>query len=273
MNWSAHTGSVRGVAEAAADIARRTVGAASWPEASEGTALLRSRFNVPSYGGHPIVREALMSAMLATLSGVDHALAWTRLLDDGSSAIAPSTVARGAIEGFASAFYLLRAEDPEQFVSRHLAVTRAGMRFPQRHSRFQDFTGAILDNSELPVVHETIAQELGLKLERPLIQDMVQTMLSAGLEPGTDASPEIYSQLSGAAHAVTSALGMYFDRAAVRLAPQAEILTEQAGYLFVATSVTTESWIEVFDADDEMRRTWRAARAAAERQLSKLISH
>lgn len=264
-------GSVRAVATSAAEIARLAVGADRLPDSSAAAALLSSSFNVPSHGGFPIVREAFVSAMLATYSGVDHALVWADLVARPRAAVAYATVARGALEGFAKAHHLLSAEGPEQFVLRHLSVTKADMTFPARYSQFRDFSGKILDGRELGSVHATIAEDLGLKLETFSMQDAVRSLLTVGVKPEYTVGGDIYSQLSGVAHAAASALGMYYESDDAKLVMRPEMLTEQAGYLFVASTVVAENWLDVFEADGRERERWRTSRGEAERSLRRLI--
>lgn len=264
-------GSTRGPAEAAAEIARATIGAKSWPDSSHGAALLSSSYNVPSYGGFPIVREALMGALLATLSGVDHVLSWADLIEAARPTVSLATVARGAIEGLAKAHYLLSADGAESLVSRHIAITKADIKYPLRHSQFQDSTGQILDNEDIPTIHRVITSNLNLTLTEPKVQDMVRPLLSAGLRSGHDAGPEIYSQLSGPAHAAASALGMYLNAEDATFVLPPKIASEQAAYLFVAASGVAELWLDKFDADPIARDKWRSARAVAEQHLERLL--
>ena len=262
--------SVRGVASQAETLAREAV-RDEWSHPNKASAFRASVVNLPSYGGRPIVQEAFVSAMLATFSGVDHALAWVQIVEEGTSSVAFATVARGAIEGLSKAHRLLSAEDAEQLVRRHISITHADMQYPLKHSQFTDHLGNKLRNEDIPAVHQAIAASIGLRLEKPVAQHMVQVMLTEGMRDGTSASPEIYSQLSGVAHAVTSALGMYYEREARRLVSRPEMLVEQAGFLFVASSVVAERWMAMFGADSSTHAAWDGARRTAELSLAQLI--
>lgn len=247
------------------------MGAPTWPDGSLGAAHLRSELNVPSYGDFPIVREAVYAAMLATLSGVDHALAWTVLVEEGSTSVALATVARGALEGLAKSYYLLSAPDTREFVARHISVSLADLKYPLQYSRFQDFTGTILDNHALPELHRELVARLDLTLVTPTAQEYVRSLLTAGMRPGEVADFNIYSQLSGAAHAATSALGMYRDETGATFYLPTEIATEEAGYLFAGVCVVAEEWLSVFGADETEISGWRSTRRSAETNVARMI--
>lgn len=265
-------GCVRPLTGALAAIARQLVDIPSPAADSPIGVHLSSALNVPSYAEFPIVREALVAAMFATLSGVDHATAWCDLVWGRTATVSLATVARGAIEGLAKAHYVMGDTDTKDLVARYLAVTAADMVHPLRHSQFRDYTGKLLENETLPEVHQRIAAELELDpLAKPSVQRMVQGLLTAGTIEGHQAGPEIYSQLSGPAHAAMSALGMYVVPGQSEFALPDEVVTEQAGFLFAGLCVTAEMWLGLFGVGPRGRAPWKRARSQAEFELTRLI--
>jgi hypothetical protein len=272
INRALLVGAVRPIAHSAAELSRQLVGQSEYFAGSPVDNHLQSKLNVPSYGGFPIVRETLVAALYATLSGVDHALSWAELIGVENATVSLATVARGAVEGLAKAYYLLSSASTEELIAKHISVTASDLVHPLRNSKFQDYTGQLMDNDTFPRLHEEIAAQLGLVApKRPSVQRMVQSLLSAGMKVGEKAGPEIYSQLSGPAHASMSALGMYVvpEEGRFQLVPR--IVEDQAGYLFVSLCVVTESWLNLFSADRDVRDVWMAARAKAESSLSHFV--
>lgn len=260
------------IADASELVAREMVGQAGVKAGSRMENLLRSNLNVESYGRFPIVREALVDAMFATISGSDHARSWVSLMLEGTATVSTAAVARGALEGLAKAHYLTSATSTAELIQRHLASARFDLAHPLKHSQFVDASGVLIDKLEFPKVHEDIERELGLaRVLRPGSQHLVRDLLTAGMRPGEQASAEIYSQLSGPAHAGMSALGMYVIPNTASFALPKIIASEQAGYLFAAICVVAEEWLELFGLPDEGRQAWIAARMRAEQSMSTVI--
>ncbi|MEO8528400.1 MAG: hypothetical protein ABI435_04925 [Pseudolysinimonas sp.] len=231
---------------------------------------LASELNVPSFGGFPIVMEANFSMLLAALSGTAHLRAYCDLLETGTTAL--GTLTRGAVEAFSKAYYLLSPDSTPELVARHLALSKHELVHPQKHSRFRDVEGNEFSGKDYPKVHDQIQATLPLPTPAPVYAPQrVQALLTAGLREGT-ASPEYYSQLSGAAHAVTSALGMYLqapDRSPRLVYPRA-IALDHCGYLFVAVATVSERCISNFGLPAQSQDEWRLARLASERALRSL---
>jgi len=229
---------------------------------------LSSGLNLPSDGGFPIVREALVAAMYATLSGVDHAKAWSNLIRSGTATVSLATMTRGAPEGLAKAYAILGAPDTRTLISRHIAITEADLKHPLRHSKFSDRTGKVLDNARLRDAHVQIAAKLDLgRLEAPTAQTMVQDLLRPGTHDESGVTPEIYSQLSGPAHAAMSALGMYVGSDTGRFILPEQIAEDQAAYLFAATCVVSDEWRHNLGVSKALHRDWMVARREAEANL------
>lgn len=269
LDRDALIGSVSPIAEELARLAPQLVANSSTPPAGSWIdRRLRSELNLSSDGGFPVVREALVAAMYATLSGVDHVNAWAGLIRGETASVALATMTRGALEGFAKAYTLLSAPDTRELITRHLAITAADLKYPLRYSRFQDYAGQVLDNERLRDAHQEIALKLNLgKLEAPSTQQMVQALLRPGTHDVSGVTPEIYSQLSGPAHAAMSALGMYIPPEGGRFILSTQIAEEQTAYLFAGVCVVADTWMSDFGASQSTRSDWTAARRAAEAKL------
>ncbi len=262
--------SVREIAQLAERLTRTAV-QGSLHEDSRAAAHFRSPLNVPSFDGRPIVQETNASILLATAAGSDHVRAFTGALDHRQATVAMGTLVRGAIEAFAKSYYLLSADSTEDFIARHIALTADELKYPLRYSRFREWNGKVTDGSGYPAAHRRIAVELGLpKIALPTEQEKVRVLLSAattGLEVGGD----VYSQLSGAAHAVTSALGMYLVQdGSARFEYPRQIAFEQVGYLFAGVTIVAEHVLLVFGLEEADRERWWSARIRAETALLKI---
>lgn len=259
--------SVREIAQLADRLTRTAVQGPPRP-GSLASAHIQSELNLPSFGGGPIVQEANFSIMLATSAGVDHVRAYTSALSHEQGTVAMGTLVRGAVAALAKSYYLLSADSTAELIARHVAVTTDELKYPLRYSRFQERDGRVTDGSEYPGVHTRILAELGLtRISVPGEQEKVRSLLSAAT---TDLAVggEVYSQLSGAAHAVTSALGMYLLRDnTARLEYPRQIAFEQVGYLFAGITIVAERVLTVFDLGEADHERWRTARGRAEAAL------
>jgi hypothetical protein len=232
-----------------------------------------SALNLPSFDGlQGIVQEANFSMLLATSAGVDHVKVFTSTLIAGHGTVALGTVVRGAVEAFAKAHYLLTAGTTADLIGRHIALTTDELRFPLRYSQFQQWDGTVTDGNSYPEVHRGILEQLGLEpLRAPSVQSRVSALLTAG-SVGPEVGGDVYSGLSGAAHAVTSALGMYLRRDdSARYEYPRAIAFEQVGYLFASIVVVAGLLINIFALEQADRDRWDAARRRAEIAIVSII--
>jgi hypothetical protein len=262
--------SVREIAHAVDRLTRTAVNEPA--PTSKARSYATSESNLRSFDGvHGIVEEAYFSVLLATSSGVDHVKAFTATLGGGHGTVALGTLVRSAVEAFAKSHHLLSAKTSEDLIGRHIALTAHELTFPLRYSRFQQGDGTITDGQSYPKLHRAIAHELGLPpIQVPSVQSRVSSLLTAG-STGLDVDGDVYSGLSGAAHAVTSALGMYMLRdGTARYEYPRAIAFEQVGYLFVGIAVVAELVIDVFQPAQANRDRWMGARQRAEAALRQI---
>jgi hypothetical protein len=242
-------------------------------EGSAARSHSESALNLPSFDGiQGIVEEANFSMLLASSAGVDHVKTFTSALNAGQGTVALGTLVRGAVEAFAKAHYLLGAETTAEFIGRHIALTADELKFPLRYSQFQQWDGTITDGKNYPEVHQGILRQLQLEpLRVPSVQTRVSALLSAG-SLGPPVGGDVYSGLSGAAHAATSALGMYLlrDDSAQYEYPR-ETAFEQVGYLFASIAVVAEGIIDLFGLEQADRDRWNSARRRAELAIIPII--
>jgi hypothetical protein len=266
-------GSVRGIAQAVDELTRSAV-ADPERESSKAQRHAVSEMNLPSFDGiQKVVQEANVSGMLTVSSGTDHVLAFCSCLESGTGTVALGTLVRAAVEAFAKANYLWSSPTTADLIGRHIALTKDELRFPLRYSSFRQWDGTITDGKGYPAVHEAINDQLGLSaVQLPSAQTRVSELLSAGSD-GQSVGGEIYSGLSGAAHAGTSALGMYLlSDGSVRYEYPSAIAFEQTGYLFAAIAVVGELVADVFMVDPSEFKTWRDKRQLAEESLIRLMA-
>jgi hypothetical protein len=232
-----------------------------------------SALNLPSFDGiQGIVQEANFSMLLATSAGVDHIKVFTSALIAGHGTVALGTLVRGAVEAFAKSYFLLTAQTTADLIGRHIALTTDELKFPVRYSQFQQWDGRVTDGKGYLDVHRNILLQLGLEpLRVPSVQNRVSALLTAG-SVGPAVGGDVYSGLSGAAHAVTSALGMYLQRDdSAKYEYPREIGFEQVGYLFASIVVVAGLIIDVFALEQADRDRWDAARTRAEIAIVPII--
>lgn len=98
-------------------------------------------------GTSTVVNDAHMAILFATIAGADHVRAYMSLLPKSRSSVALATLTRGSIEAFAKAAYLLAPKGSQDFIGRYCDVTARELYHPMKYSRFQDHTGAEIDQA------------------------------------------------------------------------------------------------------------------------------
>jgi hypothetical protein len=87
---------------------------------SRAARLARETFASSSQGPYP-GRNALETAIFATLAGIDHSRLLARSLQFEDAAFSIATLARGAVEAFARAWWMIEPQDNEEMVVRWLS--------------------------------------------------------------------------------------------------------------------------------------------------------
>lgn len=126
----------------------------------------------------------------------------------------------------------------------------------------------MLDNARLRDARVQIAAKFDLgRLEAPTGQTMAQDLLHPGTHDESGATHEIYSQLSGPAHAAMSVVGMYVGSDTGRFILPDQIAEDQVAYLFAATCGVVDAWMMNFGSAGAPYEGWVAARRGAEAKL------
>jgi hypothetical protein len=76
----------------------------------------------------------------------------------------------------------------------------------------------------------------------------------------SQADPAIYSQLSGVAHAATSALGMFVEPATGSLALPRVVAAEYVAYVFACVVTVADDTATAFGFEGAIAERWQAAR-------------
>ena len=237
--------------------------AAFWPESS---------FNSPSKFGPPLFKSACNTLGLAVVAGANNVEAFVMLVESGRGATAAASVTRAALEAYARVFFLLEAASDAVFYHRYLSLTHDELKYPVRHSKFTNASGEEIDGL-------AYRQELGAIIKHLHfnnfldvgLANLVGSLLAKSLDE-PDVDPAIYSQLSGVAHAASSAIGMFVETTLTgwQLMLPRDVALEYCGYLFAAVVKVAELALVVFGLTGGAIDRWNAAKERAEIALAEL---
>jgi len=222
-----------------------------------------SELNSIAFGTSTVTNDAYLAILLATSAGADHVRAYVSLLPKSRVTVAMSTLTRGALEAFAKAGYLLEPVVSLEFIGRYLGVTLDDLTFPMKHGTFRDSEGVEIDK----IAYRDRLRELRATLEptpKPTLRTTHQVghLLESALgeHPDPDLNlPNIYSQLSGTAHAGATTLGMYLgpERQPTRFVYPRQLALEHVSYLFAAILRVGELGIEHFAISGGPAERWQ----------------
>jgi hypothetical protein len=265
------SGALAEIAEMLEAIARIAV-ASGGSDQSQASNHDASPHNVRGFTGTPLTKEINLSTMLSTIAGVDHVMSYLDLVASPKRSVSMATLTRGALEGFARAFHVLSADTSHEFLARHINSTLDDLQFPSKLSRFQKFSGEEIDSSAYPEALEEIRLSLGVLRSRVSISHQVRSLLSFGAPsvPLQDLA-QIYSQLSGAAHGATSAVGMYLAPSnAAQFEYPPVISHEHVGYMHSAICTVAERYLAVFGLELPIRKEWEDSQERAQAAMLKI---
>ena len=232
----------------------------------------KSTFNLPSKFGSTLFESAGNAIALAGVAAADNVGAFVTLVKSGRGPTAASPVTRAALEAYARVFFLLNAESAEVFYHRYLSLTHEELKYPVRYSKFANASGEEIDGLAYRRELGEINKRLGFNDFLDVgLANLVGSLLANSLEE-PDVDPAIYSQLSGVAHAASSAIGMFLKTTSTgwQLILPRDVALEYCGYLYSAAVNVAERIVVAFRPTGGAVDRWNAARARAEVALAEL---
>lgn len=210
---------------------------------------------------------AFVAVGLTVRAVAEHVAAFVDLLERGRVSIPLASVTRSALEAGANAYFILSATDGRRLLQRALVLTIDELLIPARHTQFRTTNGQFLDpNDLLADLREHLAALGDLNTVDRLPSKSLRVSNLLAVLGHTD--PVMYSQLSGLAHGVSSALAMFHVTGEGRFELDRSTAGEYVGYLYACTHVIGERLALVLGVDGADRDHWHAARDRAAQQIS-----
>lgn len=232
----------------------------------------KSKFNSSSEFGPPLFISAGNTMALAVVAGASNVEAFVMLVEKGRGGTAAAPVTRAALEAYARAFFLLEADSDAVFYHRYLSLTHDELKYPVRHSKFINASGEEIDGLAYRQELGAIIKQLHFNNFLDVgLANLVGSLLAKSLEE-PDIEPAIYSQLSGVAHAASSALAMFLETTSTgwQLKLPRDVALEYCGYLFAAIVKVAELAVVVFGPTGGVIDRWNAAKERAKIALAEL---
>jgi len=204
----------------------------------------------------------------AIAAGADHHRAFADGVMAGRTTVSNWTLARGALEAYARAHYLLRSADVGELMVRHVALVLAELRY-SAHGTYATRDGRAFDPAAYQQAMRGMLEDLGLPPAKPASMTELTAALLEDTAPGSEGRLR-YSQLSSAAHGETIGVQIFIPTEGAAFALP-RVLVQEAAHAIVACSITVGNEIVAyFGADLPTRERWASARSAAASAMLKL---
>lgn len=217
----------------------------------------------------------------ADLAGFDHMRGFVAALGDNRASVSLATIARGGVEAFARAAWLLEPSTAVDAVARLAALELADMKYivkltPTGHLR--RWTGETVDATQLAQsVRDTVASLKLPEIKAPTPTDLFSDFMT-GL-PGAEGRVR-YSQISSVAHGESFAVKAFLNvrEPGDESGPSVEfhlprnVAIEYTMYLAVACARAQQRIVETFSPPIGEIERWDAAKLRAEAVIRQLTA-
>ncbi len=167
---------------------------------SRAERLAKGVFPSESQGPYP-GRNALETVLFATLAGIDHSRLLARSLLHEDAAFSIATLARGAVEAYARAWWMLEPKEDEELVVRWLSALASELETFARirpNAVLHEMRGR---NSNAATQHVGVLDDIERLTGSRTPRKLSYTALAASLADQWKANGRVvYSDLSGVAH-------------------------------------------------------------------------
>jgi hypothetical protein len=241
-------------------------------EGSPAQQFLDTVQNQPTPAASTHLRHAQHAIAFYSVAGLDHMRAFVAVLKTDRHIFPLATLARGAVEAFAKANYILTANSPENLLLRYVGLACSELRYSQKLNDFAFLDGTPVDGkAHLEALSKLPAQLCLGKPEQVSLTTLASELLSEGA-PGVSGR-EFYSQLSSVAHGETSGVTMFIDPGyedGLRFIHRREVIIPYAGMLFAACRTVMNKMVEHFGIEQDHRDRWRGVVERAEPWIAEL---
>lgn len=237
-------------------------------EGSRAAIDLDSPVNHETSDGSTHVAHAQSAARTACLAGADHLRAFVIGVRYGRTTVSNWTIARGALEAFARANYLLGSADADQMLGRTVALIRGEMKYASKFGYVYTRDGEQLDVDGYVADLKAMLAEAGIELPKES-ESSTTTLTSELIEttaPGAGGRLR-YSQLSAAAHGESAGVQMFMDPALGTLTTSRVLVVEIAHVLAGCTLALGKLLVEYFNPSPGAVDRWNWARDLASAAL------
>lgn len=231
-------------------------------EGSRAQTDLSSPVNRDTSDGSTHIAHAHGAARTACLAGADHLRAFVIGVRAGRTTVSNWTVARGAIEAFARAKYLLEADDASELIGRSVAFIREEMKYAAKFGRVATRDGGVLDVSDYLDNLSAMLDELGVTAPQAPGRTKLTSDLIEEIAPGSGGRMR-YSQLSAVAHAESAGVQMFVSPTHGKLALSRLLVVDTAHVQIACAIALGDRLLEYFVPGDAAADRWAGVRNTA----------
>lgn len=220
------------------------------------------------HSGQLLGEVAFSSVGLAVRAVAEYVTAFVDVLAGGKVSIPLAAIVRSALETGANAHYILTAADGRAVLQRALSLTIDDMLIPVKNSEFRTMDGRPVDGKAIVSdlrSHLIALGPMGSADRLPSKSKRVWNLL-AELGP-PDAV--IYSQLSGVAHGVSTALAMFHLTGTGTYVLDRGMAAEYVGYLYACTATLGDRLVHALGVRGPDLDRWNGARDQATEHIGR----
>ncbi|WP_426515654.1 hypothetical protein ACPPVQ_13685 [Diaminobutyricibacter sp. McL0618] len=273
-----------GLATASKRLANAAIG--HQPETpSVAATLLEDRFNsVRTWRGSAPIRHAHEDVFFAELAAFDHMRAYVAAIDSPEVlSVSLATIARGGIEAFGRAKWMVEPVSAAELVERHAALTISDLRYIiklQAEKSLRRWGGKPISARELEADVRSDLLSLGLdERQAPTPTGFASELLEEVLENNGRLQ---YSQISSIAHGESFAVNAFLDvHDADKSSPTSDsvsfgiprsIAIEYALYLATCCAYVQRLIIDIFNVRADEANLWDTARTDSLARIAALAA-
>jgi hypothetical protein len=230
---------------------------------SRATIDLASPVDRPTSDGSTHLAHAQGVITTASLAGADHMRGFVIGVRSTRTTVSNWTLARGALEAFGRAKYLLDSEDANDLFGRSIAFARKELHFAKDLGHVHTRGAGPLDVHQHLKDLTDVVKDAGITEPKAPSATALTTDLIEASAPGSGGRLR-YSQLSAAAHGESAGVQMFMNQETGALVLSRPLVIEAAHMQAAAAISLGDQLLEYFSPiDARAAERWRSARDAA----------
>ncbi|MDP5225872.1 MULTISPECIES: hypothetical protein [Arthrobacter] len=255
------------LARAVSDITNQAVGLGL-----RGGSRAEEDVNDPANSAFPAggscIRRAQEAVAFSCFTAQDHLRAFAAVLTVGSGgpAMSLATLARGAIEAFGKAHFLLQTDTAEALVVKQLRLAITEVEGSAAHSEFRRVSGEPVEKDEHIAELKALLGEHGVVYDKKKHSEHKVSITTLATAVINDSTPDAkgrasYSQLSAVAHAESPGTAQF-----IHVSPKNEVgyirprtvVLEYVGHLIATSDLVLAQMLGYFALEEEHQIWWKS---------------